>query len=76
MTKVGFGVLTMNSGLAIYRAREDAASVLFVVGSYLLLLLLFAYLRTYERSPPGSPLRERARRAVWQLTTLLTVGFA
>lgn len=76
ITKAGFGVLTVNSGLAIYRAREDAASVLFVVGSYLTLLLLFGSLRIYERAPPGSPARERARRAVWPLTTLLTVGFA
>ncbi|CAN6215126.1 unnamed protein product [Urochloa humidicola] len=75
----GFGVLTLNSGLAIYRAREQedaAVAVLFVIISYLALLLLFAALREYERAPPGSPARERARRAVWPLTTLLTVGFA
>ncbi|CAN6215130.1 unnamed protein product [Urochloa humidicola] len=75
----GFSVLTFNSGLAIYRVREQedaAVAVLFVVGSYLALLLLFAALREYERAPPGSPARERARRAVWPLTTLLTVGFA
>ncbi|TVT97350.1 hypothetical protein EJB05_57418, partial [Eragrostis curvula] len=74
--KAAFGVLTLNSGLAIYRAWEDLASVLFVAGSYLTLLLLFGCLRTYERAQPGSPARERARRAVWPLTTLLTVGFA
>jgi hypothetical protein len=72
----GFGVLTVNSVLAIYRARDDAAAVAFVAGSYLTLLLLFGALREYERAPPGSPARARARRAVWPLTTLLTVAFA
>ncbi|GJN29653.1 hypothetical protein PR202_gb17902 [Eleusine coracana subsp. coracana] len=76
ITKPSFVVLTINSGLAMYRAMEDAASVVFVAGSYLLLLLLFYCLRAYERAPPGSPARERARRAVWPLTTLLTVAFA
>ncbi|CAL5050970.1 unnamed protein product [Urochloa decumbens] len=76
VTTVGFSFLTLNSGLAIYRAKGDLASILFVAGSYLTLLLLFAYLRAYERAPPGSPERERARRAVWPLTTVLTLGFA
>jgi hypothetical protein len=72
----GLGVLTVNSGLAMYRARGDAASALFVVASYLLLLLLFACLRAYERAAPGSPARDRARRAVWPVTALLTLAFA
>ncbi|XP_062234157.1 uncharacterized protein LOC133931320 [Phragmites australis] len=76
ITKAGFGVLTFNSALAIYRARGDAASVLFVAGSYIALLLLFGCLREYEHAAPGSPARERARRAVWPLTTLLTLSFA
>ncbi|XP_004964552.1 uncharacterized protein LOC101770415 [Setaria italica] len=71
-----FGFLTLNSGLAIYSARGDPASVLFIVGSYLALLLLFRCLRAYERAPPGSPERERARRAVWPFTTLLTAAFS
>ncbi|XP_066371322.1 uncharacterized protein [Miscanthus floridulus] len=78
VTKAGLGVLTLNSGLAIYRARGDPASILFVSGSYTTLLLLFRCLRDYERAAPGSPARERererARRAVWPLTTLLTLG--
>uniref|UniRef100_K3Y3B0 Uncharacterized protein n=1 Tax=Setaria italica TaxID=4555 RepID=K3Y3B0_SETIT len=69
VTTAAFGFFTLNSGLAIYSARGDPASVLFVVGSYLALLLLFHCLRAYERVPPGSPERERARRAVWPLTT-------
>jgi hypothetical protein len=74
----GLGVLTVNSGLAMYHARGDAASVLFVAGSYLTLLLLFVCLRAYERAAPGagSPARVRARRAVGPLTTLLTLSFA
>ncbi|XP_004966635.1 uncharacterized protein LOC101762849 [Setaria italica] len=81
VTTAAFGFFTLNSGLAIYSARGDPASVLFVVGSYLALLLLFHCLRAYERVPPGSPERERARRAVlkaalWTLTTLLTAMFA
>ncbi|CAN6172491.1 unnamed protein product [Urochloa humidicola] len=66
------GLLTLNSGLAIYRANGDPASILFVAGSYLVLLLLFLCLRDYERALPVSPERERTRRAVWPLTTVLT----
>ena len=75
-TTAGLGFLTLNSGLAIYRADGDPGSILFVLGSYAALLLLFRCLRDYERAPPGSPARERARRAVWPLTALLTLGFA
>ncbi|WVZ82550.1 hypothetical protein U9M48_029804 [Paspalum notatum var. saurae] len=72
----GLGALTVNSGLAVYRARSKPASVFFVAASYVLLLLLFACLHAYERAAPGSAFRERARRAVWPLTTLLTAAFA
>ncbi|XP_034592283.1 uncharacterized protein [Setaria viridis] len=75
-TTAGLGFLTLNSGLAIYRAKGDPASIFFVLGSYLTLLLLFGYLRAYERAPHVSPARERARRAVWPLTTLLTAAFS
>jgi len=75
-TKAGLSLLTVNSVFAIYRSGGDLASVLFISGSYLALLLLFRRLREYERAPPGSPARERARRAVWPLTALLTLGFA
>ncbi|CAN6178908.1 unnamed protein product [Urochloa humidicola] len=78
VTGAGLVLLTINSGLAIYRARGDPASILFVSGTYAALLLLFACLRAYEQAPPGSPAGERARRAraVWPLPTLLTMGFA
>ncbi|XP_025812085.1 uncharacterized protein LOC112889583 [Panicum hallii] len=72
----GLGFLTLNSGLAAWHAGGDPGSTLFVLGSYAALLLLFRCLRDYERAPPGSPARERARRAVWTLTTLLTLAFA
>ncbi|KAG2604197.1 uncharacterized protein LOC120670696 [Panicum virgatum] len=75
-TKAGLSLLTVNSAFAIYRSGGDLASVLFISGSYLALLLLFRRLREYEHAPPGSPARERARRAVWPLTALLTLGFA
>ncbi|AQK80354.1 hypothetical protein Zm00014a_034850 [Zea mays] len=75
-TTAGFGFLTLNSGVAIYRAWGDFASILLVTGSYSALLLLFRCLRDYERAAPGSPARARARRAVWPLTSLLTVAFA
>ncbi|CAN6172493.1 unnamed protein product [Urochloa humidicola] len=76
VTGAGFGFLTLNSALAIYRAKGDPASILFVAGSYLTLLLLFRCLREYERARPGSPERERARRGVWPLPTVLTLAFA
>nr|CAB3466979.1 unnamed protein product [Digitaria exilis] len=65
VTMAGFALLTVvNSGLAIYRASGDLASVLFVVAASYAALLL----RGFERAPPG--------RAVWLLTTLLTVTFS
>jgi hypothetical protein len=70
----GFGVLTVNSALAIYRARDDAAAVAFVAGSYLTLLLLFGALRKYERAPPGSP--GTGRSAAWPLTTVPNLSAA
>ncbi|CAN6215122.1 unnamed protein product [Urochloa humidicola] len=70
-----FAFLTLNSGLAIYRTNGDLASILFVAGTYLSLLLLFRCLRDYERAPPGSSETERARRAVWPLPTVLTHAF-
>ncbi|CAN6215118.1 unnamed protein product [Urochloa humidicola] len=76
VTTAGLAFLTLNSGLAIYRANGDLASILFVCGTYLTLLLLVRCIREYERAPPGSPERERARRAVWPLPTVLTLAFS
>uniref|UniRef100_A0A0E0L7U4 Uncharacterized protein n=1 Tax=Oryza punctata TaxID=4537 RepID=A0A0E0L7U4_ORYPU len=74
LTKVGFGALTCNSLLAIYRSQGEPASVAFVVGAYAALLLLFYFLGKFERAHPEE--RGRVKAAVWSLTTLLTAMFA
>jgi len=76
LTMAGFLFLTSNSGIAIYRSGGDPLSVLFVVFSYVDLILLFVMLRWYERAPADSSRREWIKIAVWSLTTLLTVAFA
>ncbi|CAL5045848.1 unnamed protein product [Urochloa decumbens] len=72
----GLLVLTLSSGAAVCRAAGDTASVAFIATttSYVTLLLLFACLRAYERAAGGR--RDRLRRSVWALSTLLTVMFA
>ena len=76
----GILVLTLSSGAAACRAAGDAASIAFVLAGYVTLLLLLACLRAYGRAPPGEAAvdgrRGRLRRAVWSLSTLLTVMFA
>jgi hypothetical protein len=82
----GFLVVTVSSAVAVFRGRAagDTASVAFVVTTYVTLLLLLACLRAYKRAPPGEAdaggrrgrRRIRIRRAVWCLSTLLTVMFA
>ncbi|CAN6208760.1 unnamed protein product [Urochloa humidicola] len=74
LVRAGFFTLTISSAVAVYRSAGDAASVAFVIASYVTLLLLFLCLRAYENSPPGR--RGRIRRAVWSLSTLLTMMFA
>ncbi|CAL5036712.1 unnamed protein product [Urochloa decumbens] len=80
VVQAGFFMVTLSCVLAVYRAAGDAASIAFVLTSYGTLLLLFASLRAYERTPPGEPgggrRRDRIRRLVWALSTLLTVLFA
>ncbi|CAN6208734.1 unnamed protein product [Urochloa humidicola] len=51
LTKLGFGALAFNSGLAIYRFWGDAGSVTFVLAAGTALVLLFLCLREYERGP-------------------------
>ncbi|TVU12645.1 hypothetical protein EJB05_46296, partial [Eragrostis curvula] len=78
LVRAGLFTVTLSSVVAVYRAAGDVASIAFVVASYAALLLLFACLRAYERAPPGEAdgRRTRIRRAVWCLSTLLTVLFA
>ena len=46
----------------------------FVGLSHLILLLLFLSLRRFQRSPPGSAARGRARLAVWLLAATLATA--
>ncbi|XP_062233620.1 uncharacterized protein LOC133930869 [Phragmites australis] len=73
LTKLGFAALTGNSALVIYRSRGDPSSVAFVAGAYAAILLLFRFLRRFER---GEGDVGRTKAAVWLLTTLLTAMFA
>ncbi|KAL6628921.1 hypothetical protein ACP70R_028686 [Stipagrostis hirtigluma subsp. patula] len=76
LTALGFGFLTFNSGMAIYRSKGDGEAIAFVAFSYLDLLTLFFCLKQYENAEPGSQLRDRLKVAVWLLTTALTLVFS
>ncbi|OEL14233.1 hypothetical protein BAE44_0024748, partial [Dichanthelium oligosanthes] len=69
----------LSSGAAACTARAagNTASVAFVDSSYVTLPLLFLCLRAYDRAPPGEAdgRRNRIRREVWSLSTLLTEMF-
>jgi hypothetical protein len=78
---VGVVVLTMTCAAAAYRssAAGDVGSVGFVIVSYGALLLLLRSLRAYELMMAAAAAdddRERLRRKVWALCTLLTAMFA
>ena len=64
--------------LCLYlRLRHGAGGghdLAFVGLSHLLLLLLFLSLRRFQRSPPGSAARGRARLAVWLLAAPLATA--
>uniref|UniRef100_A0A0D9WLS3 Uncharacterized protein n=1 Tax=Leersia perrieri TaxID=77586 RepID=A0A0D9WLS3_9ORYZ len=75
LTKLGFGALTCNSVLAIYRSRGDPSAVAFVAAAYAAIVLLFYFLRRFELAGRDQD-RRRTKVAVWLLTTLLTVLFA
>ncbi|PUZ62223.1 hypothetical protein GQ55_4G339600 [Panicum hallii var. hallii] len=67
-------VLTLSSGAAACRAAGDAASIAFVLAGYV------GAPAAPRRAPPGEAAdngrKGRLRRAVWSLSTLLTVMFA
>lgn len=76
LTLIGFGFLTFNSGMAVYRSDRDLAAISFVVFSYVDLVSLFYCLRLFEKTPPESPRRHHIKTAVWLLTTMLTAVFS
>ncbi|KAF8691521.1 hypothetical protein HU200_040668 [Digitaria exilis] len=76
LTVLGFMFLTLNSVMAVYKSNGDVWAISFVVFSYLDLLVLFYFLRQFERTPPDSPRRERIKMVVWLLTTMLTAAFS
>lgn len=75
LTILGISFLTFNSGMAIYRCQGERGATVFVVVSYVDLLLLFFALRWYETAEPGSLTRDRLKVVVWVLTTALTLLF-
>jgi hypothetical protein len=77
LTKLGSGVLALNSALSVYSSWGDAGSVAFVLAADAALLLLFLCLREFERASGGGVIRRRnIKAAVLVLTTLLTGMFA
>ncbi|CAN6208714.1 unnamed protein product [Urochloa humidicola] len=68
-TKIGFGVLALNSGLAIYNSWGDAGSVAYVLVAAL--VMLFLCLREFERARGGD-----FRGAYGQHSALAKIGFA
>ncbi|XP_062178537.1 uncharacterized protein LOC133883277 [Phragmites australis] len=74
LAKVSLCALTFNTAVAAYRSRGDPSSVAFVALAYAALLLLFHFLRKFERVPPAD--RGKVKAAVWALSTLLTAMFA
>ncbi|WVZ51865.1 hypothetical protein U9M48_002968 [Paspalum notatum var. saurae] len=76
LTAAGFGFLTLNSGMAIYRSQGDGGAISFVVFSYADLVALYACLRAFETAEQGTAARDRLKVAVWLLTTALTLAFS
>jgi len=60
----------------MYRSNGDMGAISFVVFSYMDLVMLFYFLRQFERTPPESPRRQHIKMAVWLLTTMLTAAFS
>ncbi|XP_008806216.1 uncharacterized protein LOC103718967 [Phoenix dactylifera] len=75
---VGFLFLTVNVIAAAYHARQDPGTLVFVLWSYVNLLLLFLCLKKFESLEADSPpeKRERLKVAIWVLATALNLTFA
>ena len=76
LTLLGFGFLTFNSGMAIYRSDQNLGAIGFVAFSYFDLIALFLCLRWYESAARDSPVRYKLKIAFWCLTTMLTLAFS
>ncbi|KAJ1278533.1 hypothetical protein BS78_04G086900 [Paspalum vaginatum] len=76
LAAAGLIYLTLSSALALLRARASGDPGAFVAGAYLVLVLLFCCLRSYERAEPGSALRRWLKLAVWLLAAALTLLFS
>ncbi|XP_064993890.1 uncharacterized protein LOC135630690 [Musa acuminata AAA Group] len=75
LSALSFAFLTYSSAVAVYRSRDDASAVTFVVVAYADLWLLFRCLRALECGGEGAN-NWRLRAAVWSLVTLLTSMFS
>ncbi|XP_010932905.1 uncharacterized protein [Elaeis guineensis] len=77
---IGFLFLTVNVVTAAYHARHDPGTLVFVLWSYVNLLLLFWCLKKFENlrtdCPPPAEKRERLKVAIWVLSTALNLTFA
>ncbi|KAG8044913.1 hypothetical protein GUJ93_ZPchr0008g12196 [Zizania palustris] len=76
-TVLALAIVLLNSGVAAYRSRGDAAGVAFVVASTVALLLLSLCVSAFGVTPAGqADRRRRLRAAVWGLSVALTLMFA
>ncbi|EHA8586589.1 hypothetical protein COCNU_scaffold000558G000010 [Cocos nucifera] len=75
---IGFLFLTVNVVTAGYHARQDPGTLVFLLWSYVNLLLLFWCLKKFENLGTDSPpeKRERLKVAIWLLATALNLTFA
>ncbi|KAK1282925.1 hypothetical protein QJS10_CPB22g00799 [Acorus calamus] len=72
---LGFAFLFFNSIIAIYRARDDVCTIIYIVVANITIYLLFWCVREHEQLPEGSREKEKYKAAIWFLAALLNVGF-
>jgi hypothetical protein len=80
LIKLGFGTLTFNSVLAVYKSWGNAGSIAFVLATNAALALLFLCLCELEQQQAvrgcGRNVEYVVKAAVWVLLTLLMAMFA